>query len=341
MKSLPSGSSTLLALAALAVASSPPSLAAGNATAVKPPDYYEAALDPDQERGAGGATEAILPVQFPHNSADITKESAEALRNLAIALNGTRLRSSRFRIEGYTDSAGSPAYNMSLSQRRAQAVKRYLVDHLGVEASRLEARGFGASQPLPGVAQDTEEGRALNRRVIIVRAGSADVAQPKQQASQTDKRPAVRVTVTYQRGGKVETLKPEEVLRPRDNYRVTFTPDRDSYVYIFQFDENGKIDRIFPNGDFSPAANPVKASRPNMVPPEGRWLWLDDTVGKQEIVVVASQTELVDAQTVADSVRQQKAAKGGERGPGMPTSSLHAPPPDVFSYRLPFRTESP
>jgi outer membrane protein OmpA-like peptidoglycan-associated protein len=68
-------------------------------------------------------------------------------------------------VEGHTDSTGSEAHNLALSERRAQAVQRFLVDN-GIEASRVIARGYGLSMPI--APNDTPAGRQLNRRVEIV-----------------------------------------------------------------------------------------------------------------------------------------------------------------------------
>jgi OmpA-OmpF porin, OOP family len=67
-------------------------------------------------------------------------------------------------IQGHTDSVGPESYNMGLSIRRAQAVKDYMVAH-GIAASRLTVKGFGESDPAR--SNDTEEGRAYNRRVYF------------------------------------------------------------------------------------------------------------------------------------------------------------------------------
>jgi outer membrane protein OmpA-like peptidoglycan-associated protein len=67
-------------------------------------------------------------------------------------------------VEGHTDSAGSEAYNLQLSRRRAETVRRYLVDH-GVAPARITAEGLGESQPV--APNDTEAGRAQNRRVEL------------------------------------------------------------------------------------------------------------------------------------------------------------------------------
>ena len=71
--------------------------------------------------------------------------------------------------EGHTDSKGTDAYNQRLSERRAKAVRDYLVKG-GVAASRIETVGFGESKPV--ASNDTDEGRAQNRRVELrIRGG--------------------------------------------------------------------------------------------------------------------------------------------------------------------------
>ena len=64
-------------------------------------------------------------------------------------------------IQGHTDNQGDAAKNLSLSENRSRTVKEYLIS-LGVEASRLEAKGFGSI--LPKVPNDSEQNRAINRR---------------------------------------------------------------------------------------------------------------------------------------------------------------------------------
>jgi outer membrane protein OmpA-like peptidoglycan-associated protein len=70
----------------------------------------------------------------------------------------------RLRIEGHTDSTGDAAYNDDLSARRAAAVEAWLVDH-GIAKERLESAGLGSKEPID--TNDTEEGRAKNRRVVF------------------------------------------------------------------------------------------------------------------------------------------------------------------------------
>jgi OOP family OmpA-OmpF porin len=67
-------------------------------------------------------------------------------------------------VGGHTDSVGTDAYNQGLSERRAMAVKDYLVGK-GVDGSRLSSMGYGESSPV--ASNDTADGRALNRRVEL------------------------------------------------------------------------------------------------------------------------------------------------------------------------------
>jgi len=100
-----------------------------------------------------------LPVQFGFDSAEIlptARPQLDALVEGIRRLPGTQA----VVIEGHTDSIGPEAYNDKLSQRRAQAVRSYLVAQ-GIDASRLRAEGYGEQRPLPG-----REGKAaVNRRV--------------------------------------------------------------------------------------------------------------------------------------------------------------------------------
>ncbi|NND61527.1 MAG: OmpA family protein, partial [Gammaproteobacteria bacterium] len=70
----------------------------------------------------------------------------------------------KIEVAGHTDSIGAASYNQSLSQRRAESVRDYLVAK-GIDASRLTAKGYGESQPI--ASNDTRESRARNRRVML------------------------------------------------------------------------------------------------------------------------------------------------------------------------------
>jgi outer membrane protein OmpA-like peptidoglycan-associated protein len=71
----------------------------------------------------------------------------------------------KIRLDGYTDSIGTDEYNMKLSERRATAVKDYLIKEAGVSSSKITAVGHGEADPVAD--NKTAEGRAKNRRVEI------------------------------------------------------------------------------------------------------------------------------------------------------------------------------
>ena len=101
-----------------------------------------------------------LLIYFDYNKADLQRESFPDLQRAIDFLQ----RNSDLKVEiaGHTDSIGSDSYNKGLSQRRAEAVREYMMSE-GVKRERLQARGYGEEQPVSDNA--TESGRALNRRV--------------------------------------------------------------------------------------------------------------------------------------------------------------------------------
>lgn len=104
-------------------------------------------------------------IYFDVNSDQIRGESYKTLADIIQML--TDDGSLKVRIEGHTDSDGQDASNLDLSQRRAESVRKYLVENGKVDASRLEAQGFGESKPID--ANTTPEGKANNRRVELAK----------------------------------------------------------------------------------------------------------------------------------------------------------------------------
>ena len=113
---------------------------------------------------------AAIRVGFDYDSAEILPEASRALDTVGRALTSPSLAPSCFQIKGHTDSIGSDTYNDRLSQRRAEAVLRYLSTHFNIEPDRLDALGLGKHQPIDN--NSTPEGRSHNRRVEIVNVGS-------------------------------------------------------------------------------------------------------------------------------------------------------------------------
>ncbi len=102
-----------------------------------------------------------LNVLFATSKDVITKNSFKAIDALAAVMK--KYPDLNVTIEGHTDNVGGAAYNKKLSQRRADAVKKYMVEKSGIEAKRLTAKGFGPDKPIASNA--TREGRQKNRRV--------------------------------------------------------------------------------------------------------------------------------------------------------------------------------
>lgn len=108
------------------------------------------------------APQVIRGVNFEFDSAVLTAESKEILKDTATALKSMSDPNLLVEIGGHTDGQGSESYNRRLSQARAESVRQYLIVR-GVPPDQLTAKGYGASQPLTD--NDSEEGRAENRRV--------------------------------------------------------------------------------------------------------------------------------------------------------------------------------
>jgi OOP family OmpA-OmpF porin len=118
----------------------------------------------------GDAMPAVnLTVNFATGSADLTPQAIHTLDALGTALSSEALSHYRFRVEGHTDTVGTPETNRALSERRAEAVVNYIETKFGVAATRLEAVGMGSDKPLVITGPQVPEPR--NRRVLVVNLG--------------------------------------------------------------------------------------------------------------------------------------------------------------------------
>jgi outer membrane protein OmpA-like peptidoglycan-associated protein len=103
-------------------------------------------------------------VLFDFDKADIRADAAQALAQVATLIRA--FPSGNATLEGHTDSKGDDGYNQRLSERRAKAVGRWLVEKEGIEAARLTPQGLGESRPV--ASNGDEAGRQRNRRVEVV-----------------------------------------------------------------------------------------------------------------------------------------------------------------------------
>ncbi len=118
--------------------------------------------------------ELAADVLFDFDKDDLRPDAQASLEKLATVVGS--YPNAAVRIEGHTDSKGADAYNQSLSERRSESVKGWLVDHGGAGAARISTQGLGETRPKVANEKpdgsDDPAGRAQNRRVeIVIRKG--------------------------------------------------------------------------------------------------------------------------------------------------------------------------
>ena len=105
-----------------------------------------------------------LEINFEFNSATIGAKATPQVTTLGEALSSADLKGATFVVAGYTDAKGSDTYNQGLSERRADAVKRFLMEKYGIDASKLLTAGYGKTQ----LKNASNPFAAENRRVQVV-----------------------------------------------------------------------------------------------------------------------------------------------------------------------------
>lgn len=116
-------------------------------------------LDPIRHQ----ASYVFQDIGFKYNSAELTTKSIPTLKEIAKLLNENPQL--KIEIRGHTDSTGNDEYNLKLSGRRADKVKEFMVKN-GITDTKIKTKGFGESKPI--TSNDTEEGKAKNRRVEFI-----------------------------------------------------------------------------------------------------------------------------------------------------------------------------
>jgi outer membrane protein OmpA-like peptidoglycan-associated protein len=114
-----------------------------------------------------GTSPILMPTDllFDYDSANLRPGATSSLQKLGRLIQ--RNPQAVFRVEGHTDSFGSDQYNLDLSQRRAETVKTWLVENMGIDQGRIQTQGFGKARLLVPGDRSVEE-QQLNRRVEIV-----------------------------------------------------------------------------------------------------------------------------------------------------------------------------
>lgn len=104
-----------------------------------------------------------LQIHFASDSATLDAKARRNIDEFARALEDPKLVGIRFKVAGHTDDTGGEAHNLTLSRRRAEAVRRYLVEEKGIDAARLAIEAHGENDLL--IEEQTEYARRMNRRV--------------------------------------------------------------------------------------------------------------------------------------------------------------------------------
>jgi outer membrane protein OmpA-like peptidoglycan-associated protein len=113
-----------------------------------------------------------LEINFEYNSDRISRSASPTVDALGKALTDPTLKGSTFILAGHTDASGKPGYNQSLSDRRADAVKRILSEKYGIPASNLVTAGYGSSR----LKNANDPLAAENRRVAVVNVADSQVS---------------------------------------------------------------------------------------------------------------------------------------------------------------------
>ena len=105
-----------------------------------------------------------LEIEFESGRSEVKRAYDKDIRQVADDLKDYPY--AKCEIRGYTDNVGSDAVNLEVSQRRADSVRKYLIDKFGISPERLTAHGFGKADPV--ASNKTDQGRRQNRRIVAV-----------------------------------------------------------------------------------------------------------------------------------------------------------------------------
>lgn len=258
-----------------------------------------AILKPPVTRGLGGIRESNSPqisfpekaVPFDFDSDRLHPDSKIQLDELGSALSSEALAADYFEIGGHTDIRGTVEYNLDLSLRRAKKVKDYLLKKFKISPDRLIIKGYGKDSLI--AFGDKEASHALNRRVVIKKLDSKDVASRK------SSKLSLSVGFLYENKENkgIFQISNGMKLTTESNYKIYFKPFQRCYVYIIQQDSNNKIDTLY----FSQKS--IEAMKDYWVPGYNKWFYLDNSKGKETIYLLATLKPAKDIEHILDKIK--------------------------------------
>ena len=258
--------------------------------------------------------ERLIP--FDYNKAEIRSDAMPQLNELGKALQditGNKKdievegsEGSFIEISGHTDSRGSDAYNLDLSEKRAKEVIEYLVQNYNIPRQLLKPRGYGERVPM--CADESEPCYALNRRVeIAMVSGPAATRSFRNTAGQPL---SFDMGFFYKNPGspKVGIIDDEGTdLRSSDQIFFFFRPLQDSYVYILNEDNSGKLTMLHPTQDGSSS---VAKGKDYWIPGFGKAYTLEGTAGQEIIYFIATTWPLESSKGTLNEIMIKDAAEG-------------------------------
>ena len=275
-------------------------------------DEFVQALSPlaspttSRPRGLGGIQakktrpQKAMYLHFALNSAELTPSSINTLNSLGQALRKQQLRNFTYRLEGHTCDRGSDALNMDLSRRRALSVRNYLVRQVGLPPDQIEVAWFGETRP--AVPNVDEAARRKNRRVMIV-----NTLKPLTRG---------RLEIHRLRNDVESVVADGGTLTQSDSYAIEFKTADARYVYVFQKDTAGKLTPVFPNSRVLNLNNPLQPRAFYRIPARGKWFFLDENKGTEEIIMLTAPAPLPDPMVAIRNVIAGKLYASRTRGLG-------------------------
>lgn len=277
-------------------------------------DNIAETLNPELSRGMGGKRPGTAGqefsitfyLKFGKDSQKLAPGDITLLQNLGAALQRESLKGYVYKIEGHTSDLGDDEHNLKLSRRRALAVRDFLKDNFNMPAEQFEIQGFGGTQP--AVPNTDEHAGRKNRRIVI--RNTRRIFHPQS----TEGDPQVSVRIKRLRNYQESLLQDGDVMTQQDSYAIEFQSETRAYIYIYQTDSVGQMFQIFPNTDFSAKRNPLKAGQFYRLPESNNWFFLDENVGKEEIIVLAHKSPLDEPNQVCKQVLAEMSEKELGRG---------------------------
>ena len=274
-----------------------------------------------QDRTSLDKPMVTLHLPFELNSSELKADAFSTLKNLGLALESEALKGFVYRLEGHTCDLGTDAYNMSLSRKRAMAVRNYLAQSFNLDDHQLRVVWFGERRP--AFRNKDEASRRKNRRVIIINTlESFDLP--------IDNKAPVILQIKGLRDGMERIVHDGDSLDANDRYAVEFKTRDMAFIYIFQIDSAGNVQKLFPKSDLSQHGNPTDPQSVYRIPSPVRWLQLDENKGVEKIILLASHEPVDNPQEICmDAVGESYQASntrgvgGVRRDKPAPDSSSH------------------